>query len=194
MDDFITIARITKAHGVRGEVSAQILTDFPERFRSVDRVRLLCDREVRWSRIESFRLQGSRVVLRFPGLGDPEQASSLAGCEVQIPAEEAVDLPRGVYFHFQLTGCEVRDPTRSLGRVVEVLDMAGSTNLVVRTADGMDFMIPLVGQFVRHVDVAARSIRVDLPEGLVELGVSSSQEKPGRPGPGHQDQPCTSKS
>ncbi len=183
MDEFVTIARITRARGVRGEVTAQVLTDFPERFRNVSRVRLLCDEKTQWAKVESFRFHRNRVILKFLGFESLDEASLLAGSEVQIPEEEAVVLPPGVYFHFQLMGCDVSEGGRSLGRVVEVLETGGSTNLVVRTGDGADFMIPLAHRFVRSVDLASSCIQVELPEGLLELALHPPQKKKrgGRP-------------
>lgn len=183
MDEFITIARITRPRGVRGEVTAQVLTDFPERFRNVNRVRLLCDEKIQWAEVESFRFHRNRVILKFLGFESLDQASLLAGSEVQVPEEEAVELPPGVYFHFQLMGCDVSESGRSLGRVVEVLEAGGSTNLVVRTGDGADFMIPLAHRFVRSVDLASSCIQVELPEGLLELALDPPQKRKRRGSP-----------
>ena len=183
MDEFITIARITRPRGVRGEVTAQVVTDFPERFCKVSRVRLLCDEKIQWAEVESFRLRQNRVILKFLGFESPDEASSLAGSEVQVPEEEAVELPPGVYFHFQLMGCDVSEGRRSLGRVVEILETGASTNLVVRTSEGADFMIPLAQQFVRSVDLTSSCIQVELPEGLLELALHPSQKRKRRGGP-----------
>jgi len=183
LDEFITIARITRPRGVRGEVTAQVLTDFPERFRNVNRVRLLCDEKIQWAEVESFRFHRNRVILKFLGFESLDQASLLAGSEVQVPEEEAVELPPGVYFHFQLMGCDVSESGRSLGRVVEVLEAGGSTNLVVRTGDGADFMIPLAHRFVRSVDLASSCIQVELPEGLLELALDPPQKRKRRGSP-----------
>ena len=184
MDEFITIARITRPRGVKGEVTAQILTDFPERFGKVGRVRLLCDAKIQWAEVESFRFHQDRVLLKFLGFESPDEASSLAGCEVQVPEEEAVELPPGVYFHFQLVGCDICEGGRPLGRVVEILDTGGSTNLVVRDREGADFMIPLVHQFVRRVDLTSSCIHVELPEGLLELALHPPRKGKRRAGPG----------
>ena len=180
MDEFITIARITRPRGVRGEVTAEVLTDFPERFRSVSRVRLLCDEKIQWAEVESFRFHRNRVILKFRGFESPDQASLLAGSEVQVPEEEAVELPPGVYFHFQLVGCDISEGGRPLGQVVEILDTGGSTNLVVRTGDGADFMIPLAHQFVSSVDLTSSCIQVELPEGLLELALQPPRKSKGR--------------
>ena len=184
MDEFITIARITRPRGVNGEVTAQILTDFPERFCAVGRVRLLCDAKIQWEEVESYRFHQNRVLLRFLGFESADEAASLAGCEVQVPEEEAVTLPPGVYFHFQLMGCNVFEGGSPLGRVVEVLDTGRSANLVVRTREGADFMIPLAHRFVRRVDVTSSCIHVELPEGLLELALPPPHKRTRRAGPG----------
>ncbi len=183
MDEFITIARVTRPRGVKGEVTAEILTDFPDRFRRVGRVRLQCDAKIHWAEVESFRFHQNRVLLKFVGCESRQEASSLAGCEVQVAEEEAVELPYGVYFHFQLTDCDVFEGDQLLGRVVEVLDTGGSANLVVRTSKGADFMIPLAHQFVHRVDLKGSCIHVELPEGLLDLALHPPHKGKRRPGP-----------
>ncbi len=184
MGDFVTIARIVKARGVKGEVAAEVLTDFPDRFCRVSRLRLLSTDRVVWTELERFRFQGKRIILKFQGFDSPEEARRLAGSEVQIPEDEAVDLPAGVYFHFQLIGCRVVDQEKPLGRVVEVLETGGGANLVVRTGEGTDFMIPLAERFIDRVDLEAELLRVTLPEGLLELAEASPKSRePDQSGP-----------
>ena len=162
---------------MKGEVAAEVLTDFPDRFRKVTRVRLSGTDQTIWTTLERFRFQGTRLILKFQSFDSPEEVRRLVGSEVQIPEHEAVKLPAGVYFHFQLIGCGVFDREKPLGQVVDILEIGEGANLVVRTVQGVDFMIPLVECFVTQVDIEAARLQVTLPEGLLELSQPSPKSK-----------------
>src|SRR5262249_50642724 len=95
--DFITIARIVKPQGRRGEVIAEILTDFPERFAAREQLVLTNEAKVlrREVTLENSWLHKGRVVLKFRGVDSIEAAQSLAGFEVQIPKSERAELEGG---------------------------------------------------------------------------------------------------
>ena len=84
MTEFIAIALIVKARGIRGEVSAELLTDFPERFSSTNDVRVALPGAEYQEFIESARFHKGRVLLKFRGRERPEQVRELIGGEVQI--------------------------------------------------------------------------------------------------------------
>jgi len=169
LDDFITIAKIVKVRGIKGEVSAEVLTDFPDRFSRVGRLRLWRVDQTLSTQLEEFRFHGTRLILKFQGFDNPEAVRPLLGSEIQIPTNEAVDLPDGFYFHFQLIGCRVFEKIKLLGQVVDVMETAEVANLEVRTSQDTVFMIPLVKRFVTKVDIEGRILKVVLPDGLFEL-------------------------
>ena len=175
MKQFVSIAKITKTHGVRGEVTAILLTDFPDRFRQLRQVCLSSREESFWEEIERYRFHKNRVILKFQGRERPHEVQELVGCEVQIPESDRVELPDDTYFDSDLEGCEVFTEDQLLGEVLEILKSGGgSVNLVIATPDGQEFMVPLVKDFVKEIDLQNSRIRVDLPPGLLELSVERS--------------------
>ena len=179
MNSFVSIARIVKTHGLRGEVAAEILTDFPERFQLLDRVFLGAAGAAREERLESFRFaHRSRVILKFAGRDRIEEVEELVGCEVRVPESERVVPPEDVYFDSDLEGCLVYQGDNLLGRVDSILKVGESaSNLVVVDERDREFMIPLAREFVRRVDVADRRIEVDLPPGLTDLAVDRGPKR-----------------
>jgi 16S rRNA processing protein RimM len=170
LGSFVTIARIVKTHGVKGEVSADLLTDFPKRFSSLSRVRVFRGGEERWEEIESHRFHKGRVILKFAGLDSPERARALAGFEVQIPEDQRVSLPRGSFYFSDLIGCQVSEHGKTVGTVKAIYESsAASPHLGVEGEQGEEILIPLVRQFVRRVSIVRKKIDVDLPPGLVDL-------------------------
>lgn len=170
MDRFVTIARITKVRGLRGEVVAEILTDFPERFASTQGVRVLCSPSDSWEQIESHRFHNGRVLLKFLNRDCPEEAQDLVGGEVQIPEQGRSILPKGSYYDTDLIGSRVVQDDQHLGDVVDLFRTGREgENLVVKGLSGQEFMVPLVREFVLLVDVDKKLICVSLPSGLVEV-------------------------
>ena len=171
MTQFIAIALIVKARGIHGEVAAEILTDFPERFSSTAGVRVALPNVHYQEVIESARFHKGRVLLRFRGRERPEQVRELIGGEVQIPLEERMPLPEGAFYESDLLGLRVEQKGRDLGVVVELFRTGSEgVNLVIRDRNDGELMIPLARAFVRDVDLDRGVIHVDLPPGLDPSG------------------------
>ncbi len=168
MAQFASIARIVKRRGVRGEVAAELLTDFPERFSSLDEVRIFNGETEYWEEIEKHWFHKNRVILKFRGRDRPEEVEELIGGDVQVSEDQRVSLPQDSYYHSDLIGCKVLENEEVLGGVTGILETgAAGCNLVVTRADGGEFMVPLVRKFVLKVDVGKKVIQVNLPSGLV---------------------------
>jgi len=170
----VTLARILRPHGRRGEVAAEILTDLPDRLIQLREV-VLGDG---WS--EPRRLAGRscwldkhQAIFHFEGCQGIADAERLRGLEVQVPLAERMPLPAGHYYITDLAGCEVweRDAGR-LGSVREVQFVGegtpGTPLLVVATSQG-ELLVPLADEICTRIDTGARCIEVVLPEGLREL-------------------------
>jgi 16S rRNA processing protein RimM len=173
----VTVARILRPHGRRGEVAAEILTDFPDRLTRLKSVYLWDERrEPRRADVRSCWLsqsRGGQAIFHFAGSDSISEAETLVGLEVQIPISERLSLPDGSYYVTDLTGCEVRDADGSeLGRVRDVQflgeDIPGAPLLVIDAPEG-ELLIPLAQEICRNIDVGARRIDVKLPEGLRDL-------------------------
>ena len=107
-EELVAVAKITKSRGLRGELVADVLTDFPERFDDLQTViGLFPNGERRELKIERFWFQKGRIILKFAGFDSIETAESLRGVEVCVPESEAIELDVDEFFDWELTGCEV---------------------------------------------------------------------------------------
>ncbi|HEX8188128.1 MAG TPA: ribosome maturation factor RimM [Pyrinomonadaceae bacterium] len=169
--ELVTVARVAKARGVRGEVACDLLTDFPERFDGLEELIAVFPGGRRERlKLEGHWLHGDRLVLKLEGFDSPEAVSALAGCELAVPESEAVALEEGEFYDWQLEGCRVETIEGvSLGTVREVLHTGGEAPvLVIRDGDERENLVPLAVSICVEIDVGARLIRVDAPEGLLE--------------------------
>jgi 16S rRNA processing protein RimM len=186
---WIVLAHLLRPQGRKGEVLAELLTDFPERFENQGRVFLATpgfdgeESEARAAEVQSFwlpvgRNQG-RVVLKFAGIETISDAETIAGQDVIVPREERLALEDESIYISELIGCTVFDGPLQLGIVEDVqfammadgarrIDDAAPL-LAVASADGDEILIPYAKAFLVSVDTAAKRIEMTLPEGLVEI-------------------------
>ncbi|MCP4397947.1 MAG: 16S rRNA processing protein RimM [bacterium] len=169
-DERVTIAKILRPRGIRGELKALLLTDIPDRFESLETV------YAHASGAESFRLDIEHVsyykdfvYLRFKGYDSIEKAQKLVGAVLQVERTESPELPEGLYYHFEILDAEVyTDDERYLGKVVDILETGGSDIYVVR--DGtQEYLIPSNPEVVTDIDRARGKICVHPLEGLLDL-------------------------
>jgi 16S rRNA processing protein RimM len=171
MEDLVVIARIVRTRGLRGEVVADLLTDFPERFEGLEDVilRPLDGAGRRELKIEKFWFQKGRVILKFAGLDTIEEAEKLRDRDVCVPEEDAVELEDDEFFDWQLAGCRVETiDGNAIGEVTEVM-RTGGTEILVVAGDGKEYLVPFAETICTEVDIENKIIRVDPPEGLLDF-------------------------
>ncbi len=167
----MTLARIVRSRGNRGEVLAEDLIGREDRFSPASRFLLEDPRgQRREALLEEVWKQRDRWVLKFEGVDSISAAEELRGWKVRIPEEELGPPPEGEHYLAELVGCRVLDAEsgREIGIVEEVLEPGGSLLLDVRGERG-EVLIPFVDEICREVSEEKREIRVRLPEGLEEL-------------------------
>lgn len=172
-----------KTQGRFGELAADLLTDFPERFEDRKRIyALLPSGERHEFTVDGFWPHKGRIILKFSGIDSINDAEALLGSEVQIPASERAELESGEVYVSDLKGCSVTvaEPSgdRNLGEVADVMFGAGEAPLLVVREGKKEYLIPFVEQYTKALDTAAKQITLSLPEGMLELDAPlSSDEK-----------------
>ena len=170
MDDLVAVAKIVRPRGLKGEVIAEILTDFPERFARLESVTaVLPDAERRKLKIEELWFQNSRLVLKFAEYDSVEAAETLRNCEVCVTESEVVELDEDEFFDWQLEGCLVETVNGEKIGIVQQLQRTGGTENLLVQGEKKDFLIPFAGSICIEVDVENKLIKVDPPEGLLEF-------------------------
>lgn len=164
--DWVTLARLVKTQGRKGELAAEVLSDIPGRFDRLRRV-WLCDRT---GRRQAFTLarnwaHKSWRVLAFEEIHDLDGAGPWVGALLQVPRSERAPVPAGRYFHDDLLGCAVYDGERLLGTLTAIEPVEGAPDLLHVGA----VLIPFAADYVAAIDLPSRVLRLRLPPGLVGL-------------------------
>ena len=177
---WVLLARIVRPQGRKGEVLADIFTDFPDQFSQRKRLFLRAPdgsatREtMREVRVESQWLHKDRIVLKFQQVDSITEAETLRGFEVVVPPEERMPLEGDAVYVSDLVGLHVIDITPGVAEDAgEIIDVepegAGPAMLVIHAADGEELLIPFVRAYLRKVDLAAGRLEMELPEGLLAM-------------------------
>lgn len=169
-DDLISVAHITRPQGIRGEVIADLLTDFPERFSKLGAVTVRkASGELVTLQLQQSRPHKGRVVLKFSGIDDMNSAETLRGARVLITADQLVKLPKDSFYEFDLVDCEVITADgRLIGKVTGVQRFGAAPLLVVNDGE-REHLIPLASSICTDVNIEQKRIVVDPPEGLLDL-------------------------
>ena len=179
------LARIRGPQGRKGEVFADILTDFPERFAQRHRLWLLAEAEPaaapREVNLIAFWLHKGGVVLHFSGIDSISAAETLAGLGVAIPRAERAILDEDRVYIADLIGCTLVDVSKSdasspepvtpgvLVGVIDDVDLdAGPVALLVVKGDSGEVLVPYAKGYLRNVDLVTKRVEMALPEGLVD--------------------------
>jgi 16S rRNA processing protein RimM len=169
-EDLVAIAKLIKTRGLRGEIVADVLTDFPDRFENLETVLAVKPNGVTSElEIENFWFQKNRIVLKFKDFDSIEAAQTLRDCEICIPETEVVKLEEDEFFDWQLEDCAVETiDGEQIGKVKELLRTGGTEILVVAGAE-KEFLIPFAASVCTEVDVENKLIKIDAPEGLLDF-------------------------
>ena len=168
--ELVIIARAVKPRGLKGEVLAELLTDFPDRFEDLEELILVSPRGERTTkRLEDYWFQNDRVVLKVAGYDDVDAAKELVGFEFGVPEQDRVQLPADHYYDWELEGCTVKVGDESIGTVNSVMRTGGAEILIVIDNSGKERLIPLADSIVVEIDAAGKTIVIDPPEGLLDL-------------------------
>jgi 16S rRNA processing protein RimM len=164
---YLAIGKIIRAHGLRGEVSIVVLTEFPERFETTEWVYLGDQFEATSYRLESYRWHKNNILLTLGGVSDRTQAEALRGQFVQVPVEEAMPLPEGAYYFHQLVGLEVITTAgQRLGVVIDIME-TGANDVYVVENEGQEILLPVIADVVKSIDLSKGHIIVEIIDGLI---------------------------
>jgi 16S rRNA processing protein RimM len=173
---------VLRPQGRRGEVAAELHTDFPERFRERRRLFALDkDGHRRELRLEDFWPHKGLIVLKFAGVDSISAAEGLAGWEIQIPRSQRAPLEPGSAYVADLIGCRVAASVagaaaRELGTIAEVQFGAGDAPLLIIRGD-QEYLVPLAEEYLARLDVEHKRVEMKLPQGMLDLDAPLTREE-----------------
>lgn len=170
--ELIAVGRVTRPHGIKGEIKVVPEGVTAERLLSLSRVCLGCAGKNRWFDVAGIRRQPSTLIFRLQGLTDRTEAESLRGCSVSVSRRDLPAADEGSFDSVDIEGFSVETMAGEyVGSVKEVMETAGQDLLVI-DADGKEVLVPAVDYYVKTIDAEGRIIRIDPIDGLLNINES----------------------
>ncbi|KIF67750.1 16S rRNA processing protein RimM [Streptomyces sp. AcH 505] len=170
----LVVARIGRAHGIKGEVTVEVRTDEPELRLGPGAVLATEPASVGPLTIETGRVHSGRLLLRFDGVSDRSGAEALRNTLLiaEIDPEELPEDPEEYYDH-QLMDLDVvlADGTE-IGRITEITHLPSQDLFIVERPDGSEVMIPFVEKIVTEIDLEEQRAVITPPPGLLDDGAA----------------------
>jgi 16S rRNA processing protein RimM len=165
----VAVGRLFKARGNRGELTGEIYSSQPGRAEKLrDVVLELADGKTRPSRVEEIWWHDGRPVFKFEGIDSISDAEHWAGADVLVADAEREKPEEGAYSHADLLGCVLWNRDVKAGVVQAVEDFGGGPLLEVKLEDGREVLVPFARSICKEIDVAAKAIRAEVPDGLLD--------------------------
>ncbi|MGB8990016.1 MAG: ribosome maturation factor RimM [Candidatus Sulfotelmatobacter sp.] len=174
------MARVVKTQGRRGEVAAEIFSQVPERFTAgMKLLALPREAEVQRRNLEVQELWPHKglLVFKFAGVDSISEAEMLIGCELQVPRSQRLELQAGWNYVSDLVGCSVIDGGREIGRIEDIQFGAGEAPLLIVRQASRLVEIPFAEAYLESVDMQHKQVRMNLPDGLLDLNAPLTAEE-----------------
>jgi 16S rRNA processing protein RimM len=171
---------VVKTQGRRGEVAAEIFSQIPDRFTAgMKLLALPRETEVQRRELEVQELWPHKglLVFKFAGVDSISEAEMLVGCELQVPQSQRLELQAGWNYVSDLVGCSVMDGGREIGRIEDIQFGAGEAPLLIVRGSSRVVEIPFAEAYLEGVDVERKKVRMNLPDGLLDVNAPLTAEE-----------------
>jgi 16S rRNA processing protein RimM len=163
---FLAVGRLRKPHGLRGDITMEVLTDFPERLKAGHT--LFVGPQFQPMKLKSVKAHDPLLLVSFEGCDSQEEAGELRNRLVYVSASDRPPLEEGEYYHHQLLGLNVyTDEGSYLGTVSEIIETGSNDVLIILPESGPDILLPMLDEVILEVDLEDGRILVRLMPGLL---------------------------
>ena len=168
LDDCYHLGEVIKTHGLNGEISISLEVDFPDEYQNLESVFLEQQGRLVPFFIDTIQINQHKALVKFEDIDSIDTAKDLVKSKLYLPLNSLPALEPGQYYFHDLIDCEVYEGNLKLGLVKEVIDLNGNQLLSI-DANGKEILVPLKDEILTTVDIAAKKVEVNLPDGLLDI-------------------------
>ena len=166
----IYIGKILRPHGLKGEMSIRCLLESDSSLDHLREIILEQDNGSRAASISSWRYYAKGILISLHGVNDRNAAEDLAGAGIYAHPEDLPKSDPDDIFLQELLGCRVElADGRSLGSIKGIITPSGQEIWTIAADGGAEILFPAVPEFVQSIDMKGRMVRIDPPDGLLEI-------------------------
>ncbi len=168
-DTCFELGKITKTHGLKGEVVLWLDVDFPEDYDDLESVFLEVRGELVPHFMNSYRLSGNRAIVQFEDIDTFEKAEAMINLQAFLPLEDLPELENNQFYYHEIIGYQVIDKNLGELGIVHTVHSMQAQDLLVMDYKGKEVLIPVISEIVLNADKVAKVLNVNLPDGLLEV-------------------------
>lgn len=167
------LGKITKPHGLKGEVTVWLDVDNPDDYEGLDAVFLEIKNELVPFIISDIQIRGKKSIAKFEDINKIEQTESIVGAELYLPLISLPKLSGKKFYYHEVIGFEIYDNNlqKSIGLLKAIYESSGQ-DLFGIDANGIEILVPIVDEFIVAVDRTIKRIEINAPEGLLDIYLS----------------------
>lgn len=168
-DNCFLLGKITKTHGVKGELIIWLDVDFPEDYEEMESIFLEIKGELVPYFIEDLQIRGSKSIIKFEEIDSFDDAKKLVDCDVYLPEDNLPELNDDQFYYHEIIGFDVVDASHGkLGKIIGVFEN-NSQDLIGMDYQGVEVLIPISDEIVKTIDREKKELHTAMPEGLLEV-------------------------
>ena len=166
-DTLVTIGRVIKARGLRGEIKVESLSNVSDRFKFLHEVTLELKngKNINFN-IEYSRISGVNIIFKLNGIDNRDAAEKLRGAYINVKLDNVAPLEDNSYYNFDLVGMGVFDSDNNKIGSVTRIEQYPANDVIVVEKETEEVMIPAIKEFIVDVDLKSKKLTINLPEGL----------------------------
>jgi 16S rRNA processing protein RimM len=168
-DNCFELGKITKTHGLKGEVVLWLDVDFPEDYEDLESLFLEVKGELVPFFMKSYRPSGNRAIVQFEDIDTFEKAEELVNLQAYLSIEELPELEDDQFYYHEIIGFKVIDKNLGALGTVQTVHSMQAQDLLVMDYKSKEVLIPVISEIVLDANKEAKILNVNLPEGLLEV-------------------------
>ncbi|HHY13442.1 MAG TPA: 16S rRNA processing protein RimM [Thermoanaerobacterales bacterium] len=166
--DYLTVGKIISLQGNKGELKVMPLTDDITRFERLSSIYLDMGNDLKEFQVEDTWYHKNCIIIKLAGIDSIEDAKGINKCYMKVKLDDAIELPHGHYFIFELINCKVfTHEGIYLGKIIEILETGSNDVYIVKNDSDKPIYIPAIKDVVKKIDVENKLVEIQLIEGLI---------------------------
>ncbi len=177
-EDCYLLGKLTKTHGLKGELAIWLDVDYPEEYDELDSVLLEVKGELIPYFVEQIQIRTNKSIIKFEDIGTIEEAQKIVNCDIYLPNDNLPELDDNQFYYHEIIDFDVVDEQKGkLGKVTAVYT-SDAQDLIAMAYQNAEILIPVSDEIVKTIDREKHELHTNLPEGLLEIYLEDNNETP----------------
>lgn len=177
-EDCYLLGKLTKTHGLKGELAIWLDVDYPEEYEELDSVLLDIKGTLVPHFVEEIQIRPNKSIIKFEDIDTIEEALKIVNCDLYLPNENLSELDDDQFYYHEIIDFDIIDELQGkLGKVAAVYT-SDAQDLIAMTYQGNEVLIPVSDEIVKTIDREKKELYTNLPEGLLEIYLEDNNTTP----------------